>query len=132
MKMGIFRSLAIAAALVGSQAAVAGGTYDGIWAASTGNTAVGYYSLTQNGNSLVAVALPLDSAGAVNWEAFIGGISGNLASVSTLVSTVNSSFAVTFTSATTATIVQVACAPKTTNSSCRFSNGTVLLANKIF
>lgn len=116
----------------GACAAQAAGAYDGIWATSLSGLPVGYFSIHQNGNSLVVASMPMAGSGTVAWEAFIGTISGSSAIVDTIVSGTNARWSVQFTSATEGTATQISCTPKTSRDSCDFPNGTVLRGIRIF
>lgn len=100
----------------------AAGDYDGIWETSVG----GYASITQNGNSVVAVSLePLN----LEWEAFQGDLVNNSVTMLTVVGVTTASIRLDFTSTSSMQITVISCAPV---SECDFSPGTQFTAVKIF
>lgn len=104
-----------------STSANASGVYDGAWALPAGIFA----TINQNGSSIVMVVLLADG-----WQAELGTLVGNQATVTTIAGSVNLSTTVVFTSTTTAQITINSCAPIA--ASCLFQAGTVLSAEKIF
>lgn len=108
------------------------GAYDGVWSASFNGTQVGYFSLHQNGSTVVAAWMPLLGDRTDTWEAFMGNLNGSSSTVSAIAGGVNATYNVVFTGGSTASITQVSCTPKTSRDVCRFTNGSVLSANRIF
>ena len=102
--------------------ASAGGTYDGIWQITSSIFA----TVNQNGDALAVVVLQ-DQV----WEAQLGTISGNQATVSTVYGWVSLNATITFTSLNTATIRINSCSDGQYYT-CLFQPGTILPATKIF
>jgi len=104
-----------------STSANASGVYDGAWALPAGI----FVTINQNGSSILVVVLQAD-----DWQAELGTLVGNEATVTTIAGAVNLSTTVVFTSTTTAEITINSCAP--ISASCLLQAGTVLSAEKIF
>lgn len=100
--------------------------YTGIWRADEDPNA--FVQVTQRGESLVIVAL--SSSG--EWDAYLGLISGNRASVATVIGHINQSLTVDFSSSTVAVATVQSCAPFSIYYACRFSPGTRITYRKIF
>lgn len=105
-----------------STSALAGGEYDGIWEIPGGLFA----TVNQNGSSLAFIIL-----NGQLWEAQLGTISGNEATVSTVIGYVNLTARVVFNSQTSAMITILSCTD-TIQGVCLFSAGTQVQASKIF
>lgn len=127
MHMGgkLLRSLALACSLVlGGTATAAAGDYDGVWTVS--ELPGHYYMVRENSGMLLLVHLGDD------WEAFIGGLAGGVATVTTLIADVNLSATVQFSSASRATVHVTACTPTSSEHYCAMPAGTIATATKIF
>lgn len=100
----------------------AGGIYDGIWQLPFDI----YATINQNGNSLAIILLEGEI-----WEAQLGTLSGNEATVVTVLGYVNLSARIVFHSTTSATITILSCTD-TPSGTCLFPAGTQLSAVKVF
>jgi hypothetical protein len=110
--------------------AYAAGLYDGIWEMHYGTTFIGYNSIHQNGNQIVAIPL-LNSE--FHWEALLGTLNDNTVTVNTLLSRglVSSSHSVVFSSLRSFTSTQNSCTPAP-GYNCTFPDGAVITGTKIW
>lgn len=102
--------------------AQAGGIYDGVWQVTPSI----FVTINQNGDSLAAIILQ-----ETIWEAQLGTLLGNEATLTTVYGWVGLTSRITFTSEATANITIVECndGPSFT---CLFPAGTSLTAVKVF
>lgn len=100
----------------------AAGDFDGIWETS----AFEFASITQNGDSMVAVRLVPNN---LEWEAFQGDLVGNTATLTTVVSEVTATIRFEFSSTTSGVVTVISCAPL---NECEYLPGTQFTAVKIF
>jgi len=96
--------------------------YDGAW-----DTPGPFFaSFHQNGSQILMLVLQKDGS---EWEAAIGSISGNTATASSVLSSVNFQVRVVFQSATQGLVTILSCIPQ---SECTFPAGTQITITKIF
>lgn len=108
--------------------ASAAGVYDGIWSFYYHGVAIGYASVHQSGDQIIAISLDND----LTWEASAGTLVGNTIAVETIVSNVSAVLDVVFTSSTTLTMTQRSCVPIYAGYYCTFPNGAFVTGQKIF
>lgn len=106
----------------------AAGAYDGIWTVSYSGVPVAYYSIHQNGDTVVAVEL----GSSMTWGAGMGTLNGNTALCETIIGGVQVRASVTFTSPNTLTAIQESCTPVWANYYCLLPNGATVHGVKIF
>ena len=104
----------------------AAGVYDGIWQMYYGNSFIGYNSIHQNGDQLIAIPLYTNN---LSWEAVIGTLDSNAVTVNSIISDASYTIRVIFDSANSFTATQVACSP---TYNCLLPNGAVLTGTKIW
>lgn len=100
------------------------GDHDGVWTVAE---LPGHYYMVRENNGMLLLAHLGD-----DWEAFIGTISGGVATVTTLIADVNLSATLQFSSASRATVHVNSCTPTSGNATCSLPTGTTAVATKIF
>ncbi len=106
---------------------IPGSPFSGAWQTSDGR----YISIHQNGGDVLFVLLHTEPAFHV-WEALSGTAVGTIARVTTIYGWLNVQFAVELKSSTTMQITQISCSPLIAGYTCKYPNGTVLTATKVF
>jgi hypothetical protein len=101
------------------------GQYDGIWVSSIDpGTLTSIYD--DGGGTIVAISLHIADN---YYDVYLGTLSGNTATMSSLIAEENAVVRVTFTSLNTASVTIVSCEPA---SACGLPDGTTFQFNKLF